>query len=115
MSVFVPYSEDNIEEYYDDPNKKDNPLDLDDKFIYEIALYLKVGLFCGWDWRAFTETPLIVREAISLEIDNRLKPYLAAMASKSQKDGKSNNKNLLPLNFMHLSILLALGSMSGDD
>lgn len=42
-----------------------------------VDCYLKVGLFCGWTWNEFRETPYTVIKAIDKEIDNRLKNILS--------------------------------------
>jgi len=38
----------------------------------EIALYIKVGLFFGWDWQQFQATPYPVTKRLSEEIDFRI-------------------------------------------
>lgn len=106
MGVFEPYNEEFIDEYVEEEVKSDLP----EKLQYNVALYLKVGLFCGWSWQEFHDTPLWVTDEISKEIDRRLKPYLDSMA-KSSSGGSS--KAIMPLDFNHLSILLALATAFG--
>lgn len=40
---------------------------------YTVDLYLKVGLFCGWSWQEFCQTPLPVIHTLSREIDFRIR------------------------------------------
>lgn len=42
-----------------------------------IDLYMKVGLFCGWSWKEFKETPYPVIKYINKDIDNKLGKALA--------------------------------------
>ena len=85
--------------------------DLSEKEQYDIQEYLKVGLFCGWNWNEYLDTPPWVIEAISKEIDKRLAQY-----NKSKGIGVDDGKpKLMPLNFMHLSLLLALSSLFGSE
>ncbi len=111
--VFEPYDDD-----FSDSIPEESILDeeslLPADIAYEVSLYLKVGLFCGWSWQEFQDTPILIREAISMEIDNRLKPYIEGMEASARKSGKAG-KGLLPLNFFHLSLLLALSTMLGGD
>ena len=112
MSVFEEYDsfEDNLTPVSEIEKESDLPADL----VYSIALYLKVGLFCGWDWESYINTPLWVIDSISEEIDKRLKPYIDSMTSKANSSAKKG-PDRLPLNYMHLSILLGLAAMSGGD
>lgn len=82
----------------------------------EIDEYLKVGLFCGWNLNEFDDTSLLDREIISKKIDERLKPYIEQFQRESSRSGKAG-KALMPLDFNHLAILLALATFSsgGDE
>lgn len=37
-----------------------------------ISLYMKVGLYCGWSWQEFKDTPYPVIKGINAQIDNKL-------------------------------------------
>lgn len=52
------------------PEEEGDPID-----NYKYALYMKVGLFFGWSWKEFEETPLPVVEELSDRIDHRMRNF----------------------------------------
>mgnify|MGYP001588489567 CR=1 FL=1 len=80
---------------------KEYSLDPFDEYYAET--YLRVGLFCGWNWNEFMETPQWVVDYIDGEIVRRF----------STNDPKNNKPE--PLNYFHSALILALGRLFGGD
>lgn len=81
--------------------------DINPMLEYRIHQYDKVGAYYGWTWQDFERTPVEVVEYLNKMIDKKLAPY-----NKPSSGGKSGP---LPFSYLHLSILLALAAMFGDD
>ena len=79
---------------------------LDDRKRYKVEEYLKVGLFCGWSWREFEETPLWVRKYISNSLDEKLSQYLP-------QDSQGGESGPPPISWFHIALLLSLSSLFG--
>lgn len=61
-----------VEDKFDQAWREDNCVISEDKPMW-IDLYMKVGLYCGWSWKQFKETPYPVIKYINKEIDRKLK------------------------------------------
>lgn len=65
--ILFKITEDTFDKAYRESNGT-----IEDKPLW-IDLYMKVGLFCGWSWEDFKNTPYAVIKYINTEIDSRLK------------------------------------------
>lgn len=43
-----------------------------------VGLYMKVGMFCGWSYREFQETPYHIIKAINKHIDEKMDKFDSA-------------------------------------
>lgn len=81
----------------------------------EIQEWFKVGLFMNIGLKEFRKMELIDRYLVSKEIDRRIAPYVKEFAKHKKKSSGGEGEGLMPLNYMHLSVILSLATMMNSD